>query len=514
MNRLPRAAEDHLAVGAVSLTPVTGQRDRNVELVQRSAEAKANKRVGSVLKGKWKVERLLGAGGMAHVFAARHRNGRRVAIKCMRPELTSEPELVERFLREGYVANKIEHPGAVAILDDELTDDGTPFLVMELLVGQTLRQRLESGPLPLGEALRVTGEVLDVLAAAHDKGIVHRDLKPDNLFVTEDGAVKVLDFGIARLKERARNDYETSLGTTMGTVGYMPPEQARGLIAEIDARTDIWAIGATLYALLTGHPVHEAETTNEALLLAMTTPVRPMRTLLPALPPSIHSLLDGALAFDKGRRHPSARAMRAALDAAATEQSSGPLAPPRRPPSLADHEHAPVPLGARASETLLARAWARRGLSQPSDETPSDPRKRVAIGIAFATILAAMVGAFIGRSPRPPRDAAPSSALVTSGIVTAPSAGELPPPRPSTATSTTTATATSTAASSSRRLTVAAAITTAPSAASTPAAPSPPPHALAPQPGRATRATPSAPVPSAAVRPAGSTARDPLGLWR
>ncbi|HSO37539.1 MAG TPA: protein kinase [Labilithrix sp.] len=141
-------------------------------------------------------------------------------------------------------------------------------------------------------------------------------LKPDNLFQTEDGTIKILDFGIARVKEHTRPELDTRSGTTMGTVGYMPPEQARGLVAEIDARTDVWAIGATLYSLLTARSLHEAATTNQSLLLAMTAPVPPMRELLPSLPPRVQELLDRSLAFAKDARFPSARAMKGALEGA------------------------------------------------------------------------------------------------------------------------------------------------------------------------------------------------------
>jgi eukaryotic-like serine/threonine-protein kinase len=223
---------------------------------------------------------------MAQVYAATHRNGRRAAVKVLRPELAVEPVFVERFLREGYLVNKIQHPGAVAILDDDTTPDGAPFLVLELLLGRTLRERVTTtGPLDVDDALHIGVEVLDVLAAAHDHGIVHRDLKPENLFETTEGTIKVLDFGIARLRERAHGGLETLTGTTMGTVGYMPPEQARGQSTEIDARSDLWAVGATLYTLLTGRVLHEAPGTNEGLLEAMTTPVPPMRELAPSLPP-------------------------------------------------------------------------------------------------------------------------------------------------------------------------------------------------------------------------------------
>jgi eukaryotic-like serine/threonine-protein kinase len=287
-----------------------------VELVHRLALAQATKRIGTIVKEKWEIEALLGTGGMSLVYAARHRNGRRVALKFMRPELAVERSLVERFLREGYVANKIDHPNAVAILDDDVAEDGAPFLVMELLAGETLRGRLGRGPLPTPDALRATNEVLDVLAVAHDKGIVHRDLKPDNLFATEAGPIKILDFGIARLRERSARDVETRSGVTMGTLGFMPPEQARGLTAEIDARSDVWAVGATLYTLLTGRSLHEAATPNESLLLAMTKPAPPMSDALPSVPRPVQSVIDRALSFEKELRYANAREMKAALEEA------------------------------------------------------------------------------------------------------------------------------------------------------------------------------------------------------
>lgn len=345
--------------------------DASLGVARRLAHTKALTFVGTTLKGKWKVERLLGVGGMAYVFAARHRNGREVAIKCMRPDLVVEPSLVERFLREGYVANKIAHPGAVAILDDDTAEDGTPFLVMELLRGQTLRQRMARGPLAVGEALELTSSILAVLASAHAKGIVHRDLKPENLFLTEAGAVKVLDFGIARLKERG--EFDTLYGTAMGTVGYMPPEQARGLVNEVDARSDVWAVGATLYTLLSGRPVHEGRTPNETLLFAMTVPVTAMDEKLPSVSPAVRAVLDRALAFSKTDRYPSALAMRDALDEARASLDASrrahvvtpPSAPSARPSSEAGAATI-VGIGPRDAESsppspsdAIEREWMR-----------------------------------------------------------------------------------------------------------------------------------------------------------
>jgi serine/threonine-protein kinase len=286
----------------------------DAHLGHRLARAQAQKRIGTTLSGKWTIDRLVGVGGMAFVFAATHRNGRRVAIKMMLPELAALPALVDRFLREGYVANRVAHPGAVAVLDDDADGDGDPFLVMELLEGETLRDRLaRSGPMPAAEALEVAGQFLDVLAAAHAKGIVHRDVKPDNLFRTTDGEIKVLDFGIARLRDRISDRAATRSGLTMGTVGFMSPEQARGQVDRVDARSDVWAAGATLYMLLTGEPVHRAETTNEALLLAMTEAVPPVRSRAPALGEGVARLLDRALAFDPSERFADAREMQQAV---------------------------------------------------------------------------------------------------------------------------------------------------------------------------------------------------------
>src|SRR5947208_3170755 len=153
---------------------------------------RAKRRLGTVLNGKWRLDAVLGIGGMATVYAATHRNQKRVAIKMLHPEVSIDEQVKVRFTREGYVANTVGHPGAVSVLDDDVTEDGAAFLVMELLEGETLDHRREkAGRLAPADVLDIADQLLDVLAAAHAKGILHRDLKPENLLLTHAVQLKV-----------------------------------------------------------------------------------------------------------------------------------------------------------------------------------------------------------------------------------------------------------------------------------------------------------------------------------
>ncbi len=309
----------------------------SLDLSKEGPLEKARERVGQIAARKWHIDRLLDIGGMASVYVATHRNGNRVALKVLHPIFAAQDEARMRFLEEGYVANKVGHPGAVTVLDDDALDDGTPFLVMELLEGESLEERLKKKQVLAGPAvLYIADNVLDVLGAAHEKGIVHRDIKPGNIFLTRDGGVKVLDFGLARVRERGLKGSLTRTGMIVGTASYMPPEQARGKRDLIDARTDIWAVGATMWKAMTGRYVHDGDTMQERLLAAMSQKARSIGQLLPSLAPPIVDAVDRALAFQKADRFRDAKAMQLAL---------------RRAYELV--ENRPLPGAQRASEDVL-----------------------------------------------------------------------------------------------------------------------------------------------------------------
>jgi len=277
-------------------------------------------RIGTTIKDKWRVDSLLGRGGMATVFAATHRNGNRVAIKMLHLDLARDADVRARFLREGYVANRVNHPGSVRVLDDDVSEDGAAFLVMELLEGELLEKRRErlGGRLPLPEVFSVIDQLLDVLAAAHANGVIHRDVKPENIFVTHEGQVKVLDFGIARLRESSSTahsvSYATSTGLVIGTLNFMSPEQATG--GDVDARTDIWATGATMFHLLSGRMVHENVELHDYLVSAATLHAPSLAEHAPDMPPEIVAVVDRALLIDRDKRWQDTRSMRKALEAA------------------------------------------------------------------------------------------------------------------------------------------------------------------------------------------------------
>ena len=268
-----------------------------------------------MVRDKYRIDAFIATGSMANVYAATHRNGSRVALKILHLELAHDPSMAERFRREGYFANAIGHPGVVRAIDDDLTEDGCAFLVMELLEGDTVEERRThlGGKIPLPEALHIGDAMLDVLAAAHAHEILHRDVKPENVFVTRKNEVKLLDFGVARFNDGRTSSDMTGVGMVLGTPAFMPPEQALGRREEVDARSDIWGVGATLFTMIAGEAVHAGGDAKTRLIATARTPARAIRDVSPTVPRAVASVIDRALAFERSERWADANAMREAL---------------------------------------------------------------------------------------------------------------------------------------------------------------------------------------------------------
>jgi serine/threonine-protein kinase len=278
-----------------------------------------NVQIGDVLRGKYRIEAVLGVGGMATVYAARHRNGGELALKVLRPAYAAQPDVRARFLREGYAANVVHHRSVLKILDDDVTESGAPFLVMERLRGKSAESLAVAYGDRLGArvAVAIVEQVLGGLAAAHREGIIHRDVKPANVFVTRDGEVKVLDFGIARVRDALPFDLtRTSGAIILGTPMYMPPEQALLGMRGVDERSDVWAAGATLFTLLTGRGVREGDSAAELVARAAVESAPRVEQMSHRVPQAIREVVDCALAYDKADRWQSAAQMREALLAA------------------------------------------------------------------------------------------------------------------------------------------------------------------------------------------------------
>ena len=255
---------------------------------------------GSAL-GPYTLRAELGRGGMGVVYTAYDpRLNRQVAIKVLPPELTRDDTAKQRFLQEAKAASALDHPNICNIHEINESDDGQLYLVMAHYEGETLKDRIERGPLPVTEAVDITTQVGQGLAEAHAAGIVHRDIKPANLLVTKSGTVKILDFGLAKL---AGTEGVTQTGTTVGTVAYMSPEQARG--EEVDHRTDIWSLGVVLYEMLAGLPPFQGDN-----LLSLADAIRSSEpSPLTGDASSTSSAVIRSLHKDAGLRHQSVAAL-------------------------------------------------------------------------------------------------------------------------------------------------------------------------------------------------------------
>ncbi len=253
---------------------------------------------GSTVGGRYKIIEELGRGGMGIVYKAEDTKLKRtVALKFLPPELTHIPEVKERFLREAQAAAALDHPNICTVHEVDEAEEKT-FISMVYVEGQSLKKKIESGPLELDEALRIATQVAEGLEEAHKKGVVHRDIKSANIMVTEKGQAKIMDFGLARM---AGGTLLTKEGMTMGTIAYMSPEQARG--EEVDQRTDIWSLGVVLYEMLSGQLPFQGERDQAVVYSILNKKPKPITDLRAEIPMSIEQVVSKALEKNPDKRY-------------------------------------------------------------------------------------------------------------------------------------------------------------------------------------------------------------------
>ncbi len=248
----------------------------------------------------YRIIAKLGAGGMGVVYQAEDTALQRtVALKFLPPELTRDADAKQRFLHEARAAAALDHPNICNMHEIGETAGGEIYLVMACYEGETLRDRIRRGPLPLAEALSLAIQAGDGLAEAHARGVVHRDIKPANLFITTKGQLKILDFGLAKL---AGASALTQTGSTLGTVGYLAPEQARG--EAIDARTDIWSLGVVLYELVAGQSPFRGEYAQAVIYEILNEAPPPLTGVRTGVPLELERIVAKCLAKDPAERYP------------------------------------------------------------------------------------------------------------------------------------------------------------------------------------------------------------------
>jgi TolB-like protein/Tfp pilus assembly protein PilF len=292
--------------------------------------------------GSYEITDRLGAGGMGQVYRAKDlKLGRDVAVKVLREELAADPERLRRFEQEARSASALNHPNIITIHDIGKHED-TPYIAMELVEGKTLKEMLSGGPLPIKELFELATQIVEGLAKAHSGGIIHRDLKPANLMVTEDGFVKILDFGLAKLLSSpsgADSELETlpmegtAAGAVMGTVGYMSPEQARGLTANF--RTDQFSLGSILYEMATGKRAFLRDSSVQTLSAIIEDEPEPPTRINRQTPSDLQSIIQRCLTKDPGGRYASTRDLAKGLREAAERFSKMPPSSVEEQPSIA-----------------------------------------------------------------------------------------------------------------------------------------------------------------------------------
>lgn len=320
-------------------------------------QTRARRRVDSVLCRRWHLGAVLGGGDTAVVYGASAcgRRKQMAAVRVLHSELSADEHIRTRFFREGHTGNQVPHPAVVRTLSHGQAEDGSAFLVMDLVRGETLERRLSRGTLSLTGALSVADQLLDLLVCAHAHGIVHRSLSPHHLMLEPTGRLRVLDFGGARLREVTAGSGRE--GSFPGPLGYAPPEQVRGCAAPDDPRCDLHAAGAILHHMLSGRRMHEAVTSAEQMARTISAPPPSLGATAPHLPSCVVNVVDTALRYRPEERWADASDMQRALRLAIALLSGG-----------------------EGSSSAGARPW-RRASSQrraPNDISPAGPEASAA----------------------------------------------------------------------------------------------------------------------------------------
>jgi eukaryotic-like serine/threonine-protein kinase len=386
---------------------------------QQRARAAREALVGKTIAGRYVLRGLIGHGGMGAVYEAEVIGlGKRFAIKFVDPEFATEETVVARFAREARAMSTVESPHIVTVFDAG-TEDGRPYLVMELLRGEDLGQRLRKQVrVPVGESMHVIAQVLKGLARAHAAGIIHRDLKPDNVFLvkghTDPLFAKIVDFGISKI-ERPRNKTTplalTGRGTVLGTPFYMSPEQAQAS-SDLDARADLYSVGAILFECLTGRPPHTGESYEQVILSICMRDAPDIRAVDPKIAPAVADFVARSLARDRNQRFSSAERMLAGLHEVAPEEKTRvPLDPPAAATMIS--AGAPVSVKTQIGVADLAPVSPR----QPTPSSP-DPTPAISVSLPIATATPPP-GARIMHDAAPPSSVQARKKRSTALLVTA-----------------------------------------------------------------------------------------------
>ncbi|MFF3325013.1 Stk1 family PASTA domain-containing Ser/Thr kinase [Streptomyces sp. NPDC002889] len=360
-----------------------------------SGQAYTGVPIRAVGQGRYVLQAPLGEGGMASVHRAHDSVlGRTVAVKTLHSDLARDPSFRERFRREAQAVAGLSHANIVAVHDsgEDAGEAGVvQYIVMEYVSGRSLRELIRDGAgsdgaIPLDTALKMTAAVLDALACSHGRGLIHRDIKPANVMVTDDGTVKVMDFGIARALQSDATSM-TRTGTVLGTPQYLSPEQALGKPA--DARSDLYSVGCMLFELATGTLPFDGESTMSVLYQHVQNPPPIPSSVDPSLPPAVDTVVARALSKDPDQRYPSAQAMAEALRAIAAGETPTRQMPPHEPPTRQMPPHVPPTLTAGAITVTVGGQHPARLRPAPRTHGIRTVHIRLAVAVVVAMAFAA-----------------------------------------------------------------------------------------------------------------------------